>query len=217
MIIESPKIIASLSSLLEKTNLPPTSHCFEVFIAMWLFACQIKRASGTESSVNHKRICWSVTENKFPTCIGLKCFSPSPSSFNLVAHWGGFIPGTSHWPVHPAYGTPLSTWTQCWPVPTAPQPTLHGLPGQPALWCHWGLYQRLLPRLGSRCSKHMHIRAERGMKHLLALTVVTATSTLFVAWSSEFQLKSLLICTGIWNHYLKILESKLVLSTFNHI
>lgn len=67
-----------------------------------------------------------------------------------MAHGGGQLPGASYRPVHPAHCPPFGPRTQHWSVPTASKPTIHGFPWQPALWCHRGLNQRFLPRIGSK-------------------------------------------------------------------
>ena len=76
---------------------------------------------------------------------------PCPCSLHLLAHGGGLVPGVCHRPLHPAHRSALGPRARRGPRPAAPQPTLHRLPGQPALRRQRGIHQRLLPWSGSKC------------------------------------------------------------------
>ncbi len=107
-------------------------------------------------------------------------------SYYILAHRRWRVSCAVHQPVHSADGSTCRPRAQRRPLPSAPQPPLHRLPGQPPLRRHWGLHQKLLPWTECEfplflcaCRRNVHVNSHM---HCTLLTWILPNS---ICWGFQ--------------------------------
>lgn len=72
--------------------------------------------------------------------------SLSVLSVHFLAHPWRLVPCPAHRSLYPAHGSSCGPGAQHRPLAFAPQPTVHRLPRESALWCHRRVHQTVLQR-----------------------------------------------------------------------